>query len=393
MFIFGNLIGTDLTGALNLGNQGIGIQITNTSGVVIDSNVIAFNECCQLGGQPGVLINSGSNPLISNSIFSNQALGIDLAPVGVNPNNTVANANNGQNSPVITAATSGGGSTHIQGTLDTDANTIYSIQFFGNTACDPSGHGEGQTFLGQTPVLTDGSGHATFDVTYNVNASAITSTATCEIGGVLTDTSEFSACFNAATLLAPVITKSFLGSRIQAGDLSQVDLRFTIHNPNTSDPQDPTFNRLTGVGFTDTLPGGLVVFTPNGLVSSCGGVTATAGSTSIGMSGGYDRRRADLPDRRHDRRADRHGARAEAQCHEQCHVERGGRRKLGGVGHYRAVAVGLPAPSLQAIRCAEHSPRRHDEPEIHHHEPQSERPDRRSHQRHAAVRARRRRAK
>src|SRR5204862_348316 len=57
-----------------------------------------------------------------------------------------------------------------------------------------------------------------------------------------------------------------------------------ITNPNAS-------NSLTGLSFTDNLPAGLVVATPNGftLVSgSLGGgtVTAAAGSGTISLSGG-----------------------------------------------------------------------------------------------------------
>src|SRR5205085_7348664 len=58
-------------------------------------------------------------------------------------------------------------------------------------------------------------------------------------------------------------------------------LSFTVTNPNT-------LASLSGVAFTDSLPAGLVVATPNGLTGTCGSgtITAVAGSGSISLSGG-----------------------------------------------------------------------------------------------------------
>ncbi len=56
-------------------------------------------------------------------------------------------------------------------------------------------------------------------------------------------------------------------------------LTFTLSNPNTE-------ASLSGIGFTDTMPAGLMVGTPNGLNGTCGGtITAVAGSASVSLSG------------------------------------------------------------------------------------------------------------
>jgi uncharacterized repeat protein (TIGR01451 family) len=78
----------------------------------------------------------------------------------------------------------------------------------------------------------------------------------------------------------PVIIKSFGAASIPLNVNAATSLQFTVQNNNAT-------TTLTNVGFSDTLPAGLVVSTPNGLAGSCGGgaITATAGSNAISLSG------------------------------------------------------------------------------------------------------------
>ena len=61
----------------------------------------------------------------------------------------------------------------------------------------------------------------------------------------------------------PTVSKAFGAASILIGQ--STSLTFTVTNPN------PTFTTLTNLSFADSLPGGLVVASPNGLVNTCGG--------------------------------------------------------------------------------------------------------------------------
>jgi hypothetical protein len=135
-----------------------------------------------------------------NAIHHNGSLGIDLLPlsgaVGVTQNDaldTDAGGNALQNFPVLAHATLTGGALEIVGHLDSTPNESYRVELFVSDACDASGNGEGESFLGSTIVTTSVSGHADFAVTLNHDGPGtfVTSTATRLSTHA---TSELSAC-------------------------------------------------------------------------------------------------------------------------------------------------------------------------------------------------------
>ena len=192
-----NYIGTDTTGAGAVPNAGFGVSLLSSGNTIggfddADGNVIAHN------GAAGVTVIDGTgNAILRNSIYSNGDLGIDLGPEGATNNDegdVDEGANNLQNFPELIAATSG--STHITGSLNSEPERQYLIQFFASAGCDqPSDSGEGETFIGELVVFTDDQGNANLDVTFDATVPAgevITSTATTLVA--LMDTSEFSGC-------------------------------------------------------------------------------------------------------------------------------------------------------------------------------------------------------
>ena len=81
----------------------------------------------------------------------------------------------------LTSVTSTASDTSITGSLNGQASTTFYVEFFANSTDDPTGYGQGQTFLGSTFVTTDNTGNMTFNVDLPVGNLAgqwITATAT-----------------------------------------------------------------------------------------------------------------------------------------------------------------------------------------------------------------------
>jgi parallel beta-helix repeat protein len=274
-FIVGNRIGTDARGAVvaGLGNGIVGILLFNVSGGNVARNIVSGNDgdgvvvagqfgsaydvnivrntiarndgdgvvLVGLGGDAsdntvagntivnntgtgvrvgdsdcGCFDNSAGNIITANSIFGNGKLGIDLGSDGVTPNTPQGE----ENYPVIASVTRSGDSVTVSGTLNSIPDNVFTLEFFASPSPDPSGFGQGLTYLGAVQVQTDADGNATFTFTTSAaGGSFITATSTDACG--CSGTSEFSAAvrvpFPPPTPPAPGASPSWVAVGAGAG--------------------------------------------------------------------------------------------------------------------------------------------------------------------------------
>ena len=219
-----------------------------------EGNLIAYNT------QSGVRIDYGGstgNPILGNSIYGNGLYGIDLtnvnslppnmAGLGVTYNGTseCEGGNNLQHFPVLSLARINGSQITIAGSLNSTANSTFRIEFFANTAADPSGYGEGQRYLGYTNVTTDANGNAAINVTLTASVAdgeIISATAT---NSATNDTSEFSQDITARR---PGIDVQPLSDLDTSADGGKAQFSVVLHSA-------PISNVQIGVDSTNTAEG------------------------------------------------------------------------------------------------------------------------------------------
>jgi uncharacterized repeat protein (TIGR01451 family) len=196
---------------------------------------------------PGVVIPGGNSTLTftimnpaANTVGLTGVAFTDALPAGIQmatPNGLTGSCGSG----AITATAGSGRVTLTAGTITAAGSCTFSVTVTGTAA------GNYTNTTGTVTSTNGGTGNAS---TANITVAA-----------------------------SPSITKSF--SAVSIGLAGSTALNFTITNPNSA-------VALTGVAFTDTLPAGLVVATPNGISGTCGSgtVTAVGGSGSVTLTGG-----------------------------------------------------------------------------------------------------------
>jgi hypothetical protein len=277
--IEGNLIGTAADGTTPLGNgDGIYVDSGISGGVTIGGTVSGSGNVIANNNNVGVFVHSSSSApdstgvsILGNSIFGNTNIGISLgfyivnnnfAPLPNTPGGPHTGANDLQNYPALSAAYAGGASTII-GTLNSNSNATFRVEFFANPAPDPSGFGQGRSYLGFTNVTTDSNGNASINVAVPAATSPgewVSATATAPDGS----TSEFSQDVEVTKI--PTTTK------------------LTASAAASSFGQNLTFATTITANAGSGTPGGSVDFTDTTTGNDLGAIALVNGIASLTTS-------------------------------------------------------------------------------------------------------------
>ncbi|MEZ4647746.1 MAG: right-handed parallel beta-helix repeat-containing protein [Candidatus Eisenbacteria bacterium] len=260
-FVIGNYLGTNAEGTAAIPNYKGGVTITGSSDNTIGGTSTGAGNLISGNGKSGIIVATGlRNAVLGNSIYANDVLGIDLGDNGVSANNGSKNSgspNLGMDHPVLTSATLSGTTLALDGYVGSAPNQSTfanaRVEFF-ESDDDPTGFGEGKTYLGY--LTSDGSGNfsgSLAGVTLSYGAT-VTGTATDSNG----NTSEFGANFEVDYIPA-IIKRAFEldGTPVTSGTIRPKGSVFSfllyVSNPggalsdvSLSDVLDPAFEYQSG---------------------------------------------------------------------------------------------------------------------------------------------------
>lgn len=293
---------TKTFGAASVGLGGsttLTFKIENTAVNAIPLNGIGFTDTLPSGlsvATPNGIVGSCGGGTIS-AVAASNVVSLSGASLGANATcsfsvNVIGNSPGVKNNSVTVSSANGG-----QGNTSNASLTVT------NVCADITRPVVSTSMMAGPPaqvvftVQDTGSGIASVVVTQSVNADTpvppftvgtispifVTSTKINQTQPVLVTLVVTDVCGNTTTFsvgaLPPSISKAFGATSIALG--TSTSLTFTVSNPAGNAD-------LTGIAFTDALPSGLVVATPNGSSTTCatGTVSAIAGSSSVSLTGG-----------------------------------------------------------------------------------------------------------
>ncbi len=284
---------TTATGNKIIGNHwGLVLRDANATGNVVEGNEIGFSELQgvlidrnaswnMIGGLDpaagntihdnagdGVRALSGvSNAFLSNQIYHDGGLGIDLGGDGVTPNNPSPPGDGPnwlQNYPDLAVALTDGTRVHLEGSFQGLANTDYTFQIFQSVTASLSHYGEGQTLVQTLTITTDDAGQYAIDLDLGGSVPIgrfLTATATLLAPDLASgDTSEFSRAVATQTA-----TINFSAAKYQVReDSGQIAITVKLDKPFGAevDVQYATSNGTALAGKNYTAVSGTVTFLP-----------------------------------------------------------------------------------------------------------------------------------
>jgi uncharacterized repeat protein (TIGR01451 family) len=299
--------------SLAFGNQAVGtssaarvITLSNNSGATVHISVINISEAALdfvLSSTCGASVANAGTCTIS-VIFSPASVGARVATLSVtddatNSPQTLALSGTGTVTSQTISKAFGAASIPLNGSTSltfTIANPSASLALTGVAFTDSLPVG---LIVGTPPnVVTTCTGTVTAtaggsSVSLSAGTLAVSSSCTISVdvlgttAGVknnsVTSTSTEAGTGNTSNtsvivVAPPVISKAFGAASVPLN--GSTSLSFTVNNANSA-------IALSGIAFSDTLPAGLVIATPNGVTGACGGgtITATQGTNVVSLSG------------------------------------------------------------------------------------------------------------
>lgn len=204
--VTGNYIGAMEDSSSPLGNESGNIIVNDNSNYVAISRNIIANSTYGIGVD--VTNNAQNVSITENSLYNNDELGINLNGGGADQNDQGDGdngANGSINHPWYSSYQEQSGNTDIEFSTDLKAGN-YRIEFYSNSVADPSGFGEGESFLGYTTITSTGAPqNLSYTLSGVTGVTNLSLTAT-EVDGA--SPSGFGATSEFGAQAAPVVPRS-----------------------------------------------------------------------------------------------------------------------------------------------------------------------------------------